>query len=379
MEFRSEDVPVPQLAELLRDRLDCNLRILDISEAEATLLGSARATLIGRSASAIYDDHTVERLVKMLATTLERPTCCPATLLHADGSALNFAAIVIPQRDEDGTPCFDIYKADAFNMSDEIDALTASSKVMWDIIQMAREAIWCIDYEEPVDVTGSLEDIIDGIFERPSFWGICNEAMARAYDLPGAAYLSTRSVRFHWPRNPVNEAFVREVIENDFRVDGALSEDYRQDGVPVLVENDVRAHIVGGKLYRLWGTLRELQPAQEIASPRSAELAAGGFDLLPVAAAVISGDGALLAANGLWHATFSVVPDSVERIIYRGLAGASETASGGLLAPRAVMLRERDGADPRLYSVQGRWHNPGRNRKALLVVTATLMEGGHQE
>lgn len=376
IEIRTEDVLYTRLEGLFHDRLDRRFRVVDISAPEADLLGRSGATLAGSPASTIYDARTLDRLAPLLAASSGRPVCCPVTLLHIDGSSFEFAALVVPEMDDEGVSCLDIYKAEAIDLSDEFQALVASNKVMWGIIQMAREAIWCIDYEEPVDVTGSQEEIVDGIFEQPSVWSICNEAMARAYDLPGAAHLSTSSVRFHWPRNPINEAFVREVIAKDFRVDGALSEDYRLDGTPVLVENDVRAHIVGGKLHRLWGTLREVEPAQRVSAPESDALAASGFDLLPIAAAIIASDGVLLGANGLWQATFAGAPDPVERIVYRGLAGTGETSSsGGLLAPIVVMLRERDGAEGKLYSVHGRWHNPGRNGRTLLVVTATPVAG----
>ncbi len=375
-ELRTEQILLPSLEGLIHDRIDRQMMIVGASAAEMASLCYSDAALAGRPASAIYDTRSLNRLMSILAAEPGLPVCCPVTMLRADGTPVDFAAFVVPGR-EDDTTFLDVYKAETMDLNEEIRALGESNTVMWNIIQMAREAIWCIDYQVPVDVSGSEEEIIDGIFEQPSVWSLCNEAMAHAYDLPDAAHLSSSSVRFHWPRNPVNEAFIREIIANGFRVDGALSEDYRHDGSPVLVENDVRAHIVGGKLYRLWGTLREvLASGSEVATDRITS-AATGFELLPVAAAVIAGDGSLLIANGLWQAAFAGSPDPVDRIVYRSLTDDRATmATGGLTASMLIMLRENAGGPAKPYSVRGRWHHGGPQGENLLIATISPIAEG---
>ena len=126
--------------------------------------------------------------------------------------------------------------------------------IMRGIIEQAREAIWCIRFERPVDITAGEDATVDQIFSNPAVWTMCNAAMARAYELPSPSELNGRDVHFHWPRNTVNEAFIRAVIASGYHIDGAVSEDFRRDGTPVLMENDVRAHIEGGRLYRLWSS-----------------------------------------------------------------------------------------------------------------------------
>jgi DNA-binding NtrC family response regulator len=60
---------------------------------------------------------------------------------------------------------------------------------------------------------------------------------------------SAQNVRFVFPRNPENERFVRELIEADFVLDGALSLDQDYEGREVYMENDVRSQIADGTLF----------------------------------------------------------------------------------------------------------------------------------
>lgn len=224
-------------------------------------------------------------------------------------------------------------------------------EVMRGIIEQAREAIWCIRFEQPVDITAGEDATVDQIFSNPAVWTMCNAAMARAYELTSPDELNGRDVHFHWPRNVVNEAFIRAVIASGYHIDGAISEDFRRDGTPVLMENDVRAHIEGGKLHRLWGTLRELRPRAmppNGGAPRSAAL---GFDLLPLPACLIGADGALLAGNAAWRQTFGPAGSHAARMILRS-AGAV-TASGEFVLPLPVAA-----GGTRHHVVNVRWHSP---------------------
>jgi hypothetical protein len=210
---------------------------------------------------------------------------------------------------------------------------TSDFEVMLDIIQQAREAIWCIRFDRPVDITSGDDATVDQIFGNPAVWSMCNAAMARAYELPSEADLNGRDVRFHWPRNAVNEAFIRAVIASGYHIGGAISEDFRREGTPVLMENDVRAHVAGGQLYRLWGTLRELRHRLVQPTRDTVQSAALGFDLLPWPSCLINSDGAVLTDNAAWRQAFGTAGAEAARMIFRSAASVNSVGEFVLSFP----------------------------------------------
>jgi len=82
--------------------------------------------------------------------------------------------------------------------------------------------------------------------------------MERLYQLPPDQKLSERPVREVFPENDSNLEFLRNLIANGFEVDAAPALDRGYDGVEIYVENDVRAHIANGKLYRMFGVVRNV-------------------------------------------------------------------------------------------------------------------------
>lgn len=310
--------------KLLFDRIDANATILAISDTEADLLGVAPGSVVGANAGTLYDTASIQRLQRMLLPE-EAETGAhgfPVTMLRAGGARIELMAIAV-RRVSAGQPVLDIFKAPGLDVESEFRELAESNDIMWAIIQKAREAIWCIRYDQPVDLNGTVDEIVDQIFEHPSVWCMCNTAMAKAYDLKDETDLNARNVRFHWPRNAFNEAFIREVIANGFQVEGAISEDHRRDGTPVLMENDVRAYIADGKLHRLWGTLREVKPTGLGAQGERFDYAALAFEMLPLPACLIRQDGTLITENIAWRLAFGSLGQVTARMAFRS-ASAGE-------------------------------------------------------
>ncbi len=311
--------------KLFFDRIDANAVIVAMGAAEAAALGFPARTLIGEKAAALYDAASLRRLEDMLAKDRNEAEACafPVTMKGANGKPINLMAIAM----RGGTPAqpvLDVFKAPGPDVDSEFREIAENNDIMWAIIQRAREAIWCIRYDRPVDVTVSDDEIVEQIFEHPSVWCMCNTAMARVYDLRDETDLNSRNVRFHWPRNAVNEAFVREVIASGFQIDGAISEDQRRDGTPVLIENDVRAHIVGGRLYRLWGTLREVKPGGFEVRSEETDHAALAFELLPLPACLMRSDGAVISENISWRLAFGSLNRVAAKMAFRSAGGGEQ-------------------------------------------------------
>ena len=359
--------------KLFADRIDGDTTVVAIGSAEAAALGVAPASVVGAAAGRLYDAASLRRLRDMLAPDRPEPAprAFPVTMLRGDGSRVELMAIAVrggtPER-----PVLDVFKAPGpLDGDGELRDLAEGNEIMRAIIQTAREAIWCIRYDRPVDVTVPTDEIVDQIFEHPSVWCMCNAAMARAYDLHDETDLNGRNVRFHWPRNAVNEAFIREVIANGFQVEGAISEDYRRDGSPVLMENDVRAHIADGKLHRLWGTLREVKPGGFAVRHERADYAALAFELLPLPACLIRPDGTLITENIAWRLAFGSLGQIAARMAFRS-AGGSEHREIVLPLPLASGQTRHHLVTCRWQAVAGQDYSA--SNVTYLAVTARLMD-----
>lgn len=356
---------------LFFDRIDASTRLLAVSGAEAAMLGYAARALVGHEASRLYDAASLRRLQAMLAPDSTEPACVafPVTMLRADGERLELMAIAV-RSGPPGRPALDVFKAPGADLGTEFRGLAESNEIMRSMIQKAHEAIWCIRYERPVNVKVGVDEIVDQIFEHPSVWFMCNTAMARAYGLNDESDLNDHDVRFHWPRNAVNEAFIREVIANGFQVDGAVSEDIRHDGTPVLMENDVRAHIADGRLHRLWGTLREVKPGGFGAHSERADHAALAFELLPLPACLIRSDGTVITENIAWRLTFGSLGQVAARMAFRS-AGSGEDREIVLPLPLSS-------GETRHHLVTSRWQVVAKQGHMVaashLAVTARLLE-----
>ena len=172
-------------------------------------------------------------------------------------------------------------------------------EVLRGILEASRDACWCIEYEEPVDLTAPEAEVLRQFFENVSYWRLCNEAMARLYKLPAGLDFNEQSVRFHFPHSPANEEFVRQLIAAGFNLDNAPSVDTRHDGTTMHAENDVRADIREGRLHRMWGLVRDVSAFKrtEQALVRQVDAMVEVLSAVPDPILVIGEDGLLEAAN----------------------------------------------------------------------------------
>ncbi|WP_339672470.1 PAS domain-containing protein [Dasania marina] len=117
---------------------------------------------------------------------------------------------------------------------------------------------WCIEFVEPVNLNTSADEIVRQVFQNECYWSMCNIAMASLYNLPDNLDFNKQPVNLYFPHSAENEAFVLELIDNDFSVDRAISLDTSHDGSLVYIENTVRAKKEGGFMQRMWGTARDI-------------------------------------------------------------------------------------------------------------------------
>lgn len=192
-----------------------------------------------------------------------------------------------------------------------------------DLLHSAREAVWSIEFTEPVDIDAPEYEVVRQIFTNERRWAFCNQAMARLYDVPDDIDLVAQPVATYFHRTRENEAFIRQVVASGFTVDNALSIDLRHDGAPMFVENSVRAHIVDHKLMRLWGTVRDITRWRRATDLLDKELAdlKEVLDALPFALAVINPRRELIGLNAGFEHMFGVAANSaLQRPVQQFLA-----------------------------------------------------------
>lgn len=134
----------------------------------------------------------------------------------------------------------------------------STEDILRGMLAASNDACWCMEFNPPVDVTADDHQIVHQIFTNGPVWRHCNVAMERLYQLPAGQDMNARPVEEIFPDNPSNRKFLLNLIANGFEVDGSPALDRRYDGLEIYVENDVRAHITNGKLYRMFGTVRNV-------------------------------------------------------------------------------------------------------------------------
>lgn len=124
-------------------------------------------------------------------------------------------------------------------------------------------------------------------------------AMARLYKLPERLDFNAQNVHFVFAHNPENEEFIRTLIKAEFNIDGVLSLDRDYDGHEVYMENDIRAHIENGMLYRMIGAVRNISQhkIREQALTDRLNAMSNVLSAIPDPVLVVDTDGVLQAAN----------------------------------------------------------------------------------
>lgn len=182
--------------------------------------------------------------------------------------------------------------------------------MMDSIISASTEALWCIEYVEPIDLTAPEDEVLRQFFDSMCFWRILNPAMQELYKMPLDRDVRNEDVRFIFPKNAENEEFVRSLLANRFHLDKAVSLDKLYDGTWITAENDVRAYIHENRLIRLWGTVRPIGGQGWKGKNLEQELDKLGSILsaLPEPVLVLDKTGRLAAANPAveWHFGWSV-------------------------------------------------------------------------
>ncbi len=288
-------------APVLYDVVSHNGQILFANEKQETALGYKTGALAGSGIEKIYPKGSRKELERLFseATAGTEIEFVTLALRQRDRSLVDIAANINFFEDANHGLCARLVKFRLGNLIKRLDVIERENEVLSSITETARDATWCIEFVEPVDLTAPDREIIRQVFENACFWRYCNDAMAHLYHLPSDLIFNEQDVRDVFPRNAANESFVQELLDHNFRLDSAPSLDQSYEGDSVTAENDVRAHILHGQLHRMWGTVRDVsrQKRRERALLDQASVALDVLTATPDPIIVIDDELRIEAAN----------------------------------------------------------------------------------
>lgn len=289
----------PVLLDVIRE----DGTILYANRTETEALGMPAGSLDGARFEAAYAPPSRQ----IIESCFERArrgeqvseSCLSLPMLSKRRGQLEMAGTVASAIDAQDGLVLRVAKLRSAPVLERLKRLESDNEVMSSIIDTARDATYCIDFTEPVDLTAPEHEIIRQVFENACRWRYCNPGMARIYRLPPGEDLNTRDVSEVFPRNAENERFVRQLIACNWHVNGAPSHDHRYDGLDLNVENDVRATIVEGRLLRFWGIVRDSSSdkLKEIQLKTEANQALDLLAAVPDPILVVSANGRVEGAN----------------------------------------------------------------------------------
>ncbi len=288
-------------APVYLDVVSAEGRVLYANATQERTLGFAPGVLTGASVGLIYSPDSCTALDALFADigAGEYVDVQHLTLRRKDRSLIDVTANIGFYHDNRHGLCARIAKFRKDKLTERLHRVERENEVLFGIVETARDAAWCIEFVEPVDLTAPDREIIRQVFENECYWRYCNDAMAQLYRLSSELDFNEQDVRDVFPRNDENEVFVQELIDSNFQLDGAPSLDQRYDGAPVQVENEVRAKLHNGQLHLMWGTVRDVS-RQKLRERELLDQAGDALEVLtamPDPVVVINDEGRIIGAN----------------------------------------------------------------------------------
>ena len=141
----------------------------------------------------------------------------------------------------------------------QADAVVRASEARYRaFIENSSEGIWRIEFDPPIDVGLPPDEQLDLAYQRGRF-AECNTVMARMYGLATAEDLIGKPLDFMLRTDdPQARAFLRSIIEAEYRVTNVESVERDVQGEARYFANSMTGEIIDGRLHRVWGTQRDL-------------------------------------------------------------------------------------------------------------------------
>ncbi len=137
-------------------------------------------------------------------------------------------------------------------------------------IQNSTEGIWRFDTDEPVDTALPEDEQIEA-FYRLGYLAEANDAFARMYGYEhGSQLVGARVSDLLVKEDPQNREYLQAFVRSGYRLADAQSVETDRDGCLRYFSNTLTGILRDGKLFRAWGTQRDVT-SQTLAEHRREE------------------------------------------------------------------------------------------------------------
>ncbi len=186
-------------------------------------------------------------------------------------------------------------------------------------VQQSYEAIYCTEFDKPIDTTLPIEEQIDAIYQN-AYMGECNQAMATMYGLPSPdAFIGQRMIDSHGGKdNPVNRTTFRQFIEGNYRALNVETEEITPEGERRWFISNNMGVVENGRLLRIWGMSLDITDRKraEAILHESEEKFRLFVEHAPAAMAMLDRDLNYLAVSRRWMQGYRLTGDIVGRNHY---------------------------------------------------------------
>ncbi len=145
------------------------------------------------------------------------------------------------------------------------EALRKSEERYHSFVVHSHEAIYCTEFDQPIDISLPLEEQIDAIYAN-AYMGECNQALVNMYGLSAIEdLLGQRMIDFHGGKdNPVNRAVFRRFIQAGYRTVDSETEEVSPNGEQRFFRSNDIGVVDNGRLLRIWGTAVDITERKKI-------------------------------------------------------------------------------------------------------------------
>jgi signal transduction histidine kinase/PAS domain-containing protein len=235
---------------------DDNTREMEELDVDKTICGA-----VARSGQAhVFDEeqiHADPRAVLIRSFGVRAYACHP---LIAKGEVLGVLSFGTRKRSRFTSDDLELmktvadYVALALQRASDVQALRESEERYRAFVATSHEAIWRLEFDEPIDTTLPVEEQIAQYFAR-GYYAEVNEALAKLYgfdsaaEVPGLRVTDTESKEH---RETVEST--RQFIETGYRRTGEISYERAREGTPRIFLNNYVGLVENQKLVRVWGS-----------------------------------------------------------------------------------------------------------------------------
>ena len=239
---------------------------LEWSDEMFRIFGVDRATFTGKVADILPrsvhpDDREAVERANLSVTRGGKPVAAEYRVIWPDGSVHHIHAEAGEQiLDQHGDlVTLSGYAQDITEQKRTEKALQRSQERYQSFVSQSREAIYCLEFDQPVDAALPVEAQLDAIYEN-AYIGECNQAMASMYGLTSVQdLLGRRLVDLHaGSDNLKNRDTIRAFIENGHHSADRETEEVTPTGEKRNFLNNDVGIVEHGRLLRIWGTALDI-------------------------------------------------------------------------------------------------------------------------